>query len=56
MIPGDRLMVTESGIHTLEDVARMHDADIRSFLVGEAFMRQPDPGLALRSLFFEASQ
>lgn len=53
LIPADRLMVTESGIHSRQDVARMHDAGIHSFLVGEAFMRQPDPGAALAALFFE---
>jgi len=55
-VPRDRLMVTESGIHTGNDVARMHAAGIHSFLVGEAFMRQPDPGKALRSLFFKDGQ
>ena len=53
MVPKDRVMVTESGIHTRDDVARMRKSDIHSFLVGEAFMRQPDPGEALRALFFE---
>lgn len=53
MVPADRVMVTESGIHTCDDVARMRAADIHSFLVGEAFMRRPDPGEALRALFFE---
>lgn len=53
MVPADRVMVTESGIHTREDVARMRQSDIHSFLVGEAFMRRPDPGEALRALFFE---
>lgn len=53
LVPADRLMVTESGIHTSQDVARMHAAGIHSFLVGEAFMRQPDPGAALHSLFYE---
>jgi indole-3-glycerol phosphate synthase len=53
MIPGDRVMVTESGIHSREDVARLQSSDIHSFLVGEAFMRQSDPGQALRTLFFE---
>jgi len=53
MIPADRLMVTESGIHTNRDVSRMQAAGIHSFLVGEAFMRQPDPGQALHALFFE---
>jgi len=53
MVPADRVMVTESGIHSRDDVARMRMSDIHSFLVGEAFMRQPDPGEALRALFFE---
>jgi indole-3-glycerol phosphate synthase len=53
LVPGDRVMVTESGIHSRDDVARMRRSDIHSFLVGEAFMRQPDPGEALRALFFE---
>lgn len=53
MIPDSRLMVTESGIHTLEDVARLRRAGIHGFLVGEAFMRQPEPGMALHQLFFE---
>ena len=52
MIPEDRTMVTESGIHTQEDVARMGQCGIHAFLVGEAFMRREDPGGALRSLFF----
>ena len=51
MIPDDRRMVTESGIHTRDDVRRMRDADIHAFLVGEAFMRQPNPGGALQALF-----
>jgi indole-3-glycerol phosphate synthase len=53
MIPGDRTMVTESGIHTVADVSRMRNADISAFLVGEAFMREDNPGVALRRLFFE---
>jgi len=48
--PG-RIFVTESGIHAREDVARLRAADIDAFLVGEAFMRAPDPGNALRDLF-----
>ncbi len=51
-IPETSLVVTESGIHTRADVERMRAADVHAFLVGEAFMRQPDPGAALRSLFF----
>jgi indole-3-glycerol phosphate synthase len=52
MIPEQRTMVTESGIHTLEDVGRMKRSNINAFLVGEAFMRSEDPGQALRELFF----
>ncbi|NND66293.1 MAG: indole-3-glycerol phosphate synthase TrpC [Halioglobus sp.] len=51
-IPGDRLVVTESGIHTREDVTLMRDANVHTFLVGEAFMRAPEPGEKLRELFF----
>lgn len=50
-LPADRLLVTESGILQPDDAQRMHDQGIRAFLVGEAFMRAPDPGLALASLF-----
>jgi indole-3-glycerol phosphate synthase len=48
----ERLLVTESGIHTPADVSRMRDAGIGAFLVGEAFMRAPDPGAELARLFF----
>jgi indole-3-glycerol phosphate synthase len=50
-IPGERLVVTESGILSSADVRRMRDAGVRAFLVGEAFMRAPDPGAALTHLF-----
>jgi indole-3-glycerol phosphate synthase len=50
-VPGDRLLVTESGIQTRDDVLRMGAAGVNAFLVGEAFMRAPDPGEALASLF-----
>ncbi|MBI4754276.1 MAG: indole-3-glycerol phosphate synthase TrpC [Betaproteobacteria bacterium] len=50
-IPVDRLVVTESGILSADDVARMRAARVEAFLVGEAFMRQSDPGLALERLF-----
>jgi indole-3-glycerol phosphate synthase len=53
-VPGDRLVITESGIHTQGDVHRMQCAGINAFLVGEAFMRAENPGLALRELFFAA--
>ncbi len=51
MVPADRVLVTESGIRTPADVAVMRDAGVHAFLVGEAFMREPDPGAALRGLF-----
>ncbi len=50
-IPDGCLLVTESGIHTRDDVALMRGNNVNAFLVGEAFMRQPDPGQALRELF-----
>ena len=51
MVPTDRVLVTESGILVPSDVALMRSAGVHAFLVGEAFMRQPDPGTALRELF-----
>ncbi len=51
MVPADRVLVTESGILAPHDVALMRDAGVHAFLVGEAFMRQPDPGAALHGLF-----
>ena len=50
-IPEGRIVVTESGISTKQDVKRMQDANVHAFLVGEAFMRADDPGLALGALF-----
>jgi indole-3-glycerol phosphate synthase len=50
-VPSDRLLVTESGILSASDVARMRGAGVHAFLVGEAFMRAPDPGQALAALF-----
>jgi indole-3-glycerol phosphate synthase len=46
------LVVTESGIHTKEDVQQMIDRGVMSFLVGETFMRADSPGKKLRQLFF----
>ncbi|MGD2118744.1 MAG: indole-3-glycerol phosphate synthase TrpC [Chromatiales bacterium] len=51
LIPADRLVVTESGIHTADDVALMRRHQVHAFLVGEAFMRAADPGAKLRELF-----
>jgi indole-3-glycerol phosphate synthase len=50
-IPDDKLVVTESAIHTHADVEVMRGAGVQAFLVGEAFMRAPDPGVALAALF-----
>ena len=50
-MPADRLLVTESGILGPGDVTKMRAADVHAFLVGEAFMRAPDPGVALEALF-----
>lgn len=51
VVPADRVVVTESAIHTRDDVARMRAAGVSAFLIGEAFMRADDPGAALRQLF-----
>ena len=50
-VPADRILVTESGIHTRDDVLRMGAAGVNAFLVGEVFMRVPEPGEALEALF-----
>jgi len=50
-VPADRLLVTESGIQTSDDVRRMREAKVHAFLVGEAFMRADEPGEALAKLF-----
>lgn len=52
MLPGKQLLVTESGIKTADDVKRMQGSGINTFLVGEAFMREADPGQALKRMFF----
>jgi indole-3-glycerol phosphate synthase len=52
-VPSDRLLVTESGVLAPSDVQRLRAAGINAFLVGEAFMRAPDPGEALARLFGE---
>ena len=50
-VPSDRLLVTESGVLAPADVLRLRAAGVQAFLVGEAFMRAPDPGVALAGLF-----
>ncbi len=50
-VPADRLLVTESGILSADDVKRMREAHVNAFLVGEAFMRATEPGEALAKLF-----
>jgi len=54
-VPKDRIVITESGILAPTDVARMRAHGVNAFLVGEAFMRAPDAGGALRALFENAS-
>lgn len=51
-IPEDKFVITESAIHTREDIALMRERNVNGFLVGEAFMRSEDPGEKLRELFF----
>jgi indole-3-glycerol phosphate synthase len=51
LVPDGCMVVTESGIHSRNDIALMRDHDVHAFLVGEAFMRAPDPGRALADLF-----
>jgi len=50
-IPADRIVITESGIHTADDVKLMLDNDVYAFLVGEVFMRAESPGRKMRELF-----
>jgi indole-3-glycerol phosphate synthase len=50
-IPADRIIITESGIHTHDDAQLMLDNDIYAFLVGEVFMRAESPGQKMRELF-----
>jgi len=50
-VPRDRTLVTESGIATQADVTKMREAGVQTFLVGESFMREAEPGAALQRLF-----
>lgn len=54
LIPPGRVVITESGIASRDDVAQMQAHDVHGFLVGETFMRASDPGVALQQLFFTA--
>ena len=54
-VPDDRLVISESGIATSADVARLRAAGVNGFLVGEALMRAPDPGARLKELFASPS-
>ena len=51
-VPADKVLITESGIHTVDDVNTMTGAGIYGFLVGESFMRAPNPGAKLKELMF----
>lgn len=51
LVPEDRIVVTESGVHDAGDVQRLRACGVNAFLVGEAFMREPSPGAALNALF-----
>jgi indole-3-glycerol phosphate synthase len=51
LIPADKIIITESGIHTSQDVALMRQNNINTFLVGEAFMRADNPGQELKNIF-----
>lgn len=50
-IPSDHMVVTESGIHTIDDVKAMRGHAVHAFLVGEAFMKAEDPGMQLLEMF-----
>ena len=56
MLPQGRTLVTESGIKTRADIELLLGAGVGAFLVGEAFMREADPGRALHELFFDAAE
>lgn len=51
-IPDDRVVISESGIHTAKDIAFLRENGVNAYLIGEAFMRETDPGAALSELVF----
>ncbi len=52
LIPGDKIVISESGIHTAEDIALLRANKVNGFLIGEAFMRADEPGTALSELIY----
>ncbi len=50
MVPEEKIVISESGIHDQNDIKRLRENRVNSFLIGEAFMREPDPGQALSAL------
>jgi indole-3-glycerol phosphate synthase len=56
MIPDDRIAVSESGLRSAEDLRKLRSAGFDAFLIGESFMRQADPGAALRRLIATADE
>jgi indole-3-glycerol phosphate synthase len=55
-LPRNAVHVAESGIHTTADLHRLRDAGYHAFLIGESLMRQPDPGITLKTLLNTAAQ
>ncbi|MEO6066264.1 MAG: indole-3-glycerol phosphate synthase TrpC [Lysobacterales bacterium] len=55
IVPSSRMLIAESGIRTAADIGRLRAAGVHAFLIGEAFMRTPEPGVALASLLQETS-
>ena len=51
LVPRDRLVIAESGIHSAEDIETLKSAGIDAFLIGESFMRASDPGTELERIF-----
>jgi indole-3-glycerol phosphate synthase len=56
LIPDDVVVVSESGINTGSDIARLRDQGVDAFLIGETLMRAPDPGMKLRELLHGTRQ
>ncbi|HSF29773.1 MAG TPA: indole-3-glycerol phosphate synthase TrpC, partial [Candidatus Tectomicrobia bacterium] len=56
MMPHDAVVISESGIHTSDDIVRLRDQGVHAFLIGESLMRHPDPGVKLQELLHGASE